>query len=177
MREINRKFLLTISIFIILNVILLLFWGYLYIKMKEKGDYIFNTRKEIVTIENNLNNIKLLENSLEDITKEKEIVDSVFLESDRDDRVINFIQYLESLVEVANISLELSGDVPKFGLKIKGELQNIIKFIKFLDNMNYWISYDGVNLQSTKDGDDSAISWQADLNILVKSYLSKNENN
>ncbi|MEK7575484.1 MAG: hypothetical protein AAB491_00145 [Patescibacteria group bacterium] len=177
MREINKKFLLTISTFIILNVILLSFWGYLYVKMKEKGDYIFNTKKEIVIIENNLNNIKLLEDFLGDITKEKEIIDAVFLESDRDEKIINFIQYLESLAEVANVSLELSGDVPKFDLKIKGELENIIKFTKFLDNMNYWISYDKANLQRIENGADVRVLWQADLNIVVKSYLSKNENN
>jgi hypothetical protein len=145
--------------------------------MKEKSDYIFNTKKEIIITENNLNNIKLLEDSLVDITKEKEIIDSVFLESERDDKIINFIQYLESLVEVANVSLELSGDVPKLDLKIKGELENIIKFTKFLDNMNYWISYDKAGLQRTENSDDIKVLWQADLNILVKSYLSKNENN
>ena len=84
---------------------------------------------------------------------------------------------MESLAEVANVSLELSGDVPKFDLKIKGELENIIKFTKFLDNMNYWISYDKANLQRIENGADVRVLWQADLNIVVKSYLSKNENN
>lgn len=167
----SKKFLAAILIIIIINLSFLLVWIYLYLKINDRNNHILEIKKEIISIKENLNNIESLEKLLASISIEKDIINSVFLEKDN---IVEFIEQLESLAEETNVLLELtSGDTSKFNLTLYGEFKDIFRYITLLENMTYWISLESLDIkeQMKKVG-----PWQADIEVLLTSFLSKNEN-
>jgi len=167
----DKKFIITLILIILMDGLGLFGWFYFFSLLKNQSDLIQEKRQNIANSEKKLQNNNSLKTLMEEISPEKEKVDSAFL---NDDNLAAFVEKLEStaaltntFIKIGNIAIDSSG---KNGLSVEfsleGNFQQIFHYLVLLENLPYLLNIERMDFGSLASG-----RWNADFKILVTSFL------
>ena len=121
--------------------------------------------------------IRLLNNSISKIQKEKDLLESHFAESTN---AVPFLDTLESIGEKARVKAQVvSVDISKDGksltveLKAVGSFESIYKYILLLENSPYELDFVSTSIQKENSSDalSKKSSWSADIKVKLLSFV------
>jgi hypothetical protein len=153
----NKKEILTLAGFVILNLLVLLFGGWLLmVRIIENNQQLKEKKGALAVIEKNWQEIKLGEDALGQIKPELEKADRYFI-SMKDP--VRFINALESLAQKTNNFFEINlaavnqsaGPEEKSGLPFQvylaGSFPDLLRFLNYLENMDYYIKIESIHIE------------------------------
>lgn len=167
----KKKIIITVITIILLNAIALGAWFYLFYTIEKQNNFVKEGQKKLLISEKNFENNKSLNNLINEISNEREKINSAFVDKDS---IINFVERLEALGSETGASVKIESintDIKdKKGLYIrfslKGDFNQLFKYLNLTEDLPYLINVEKINLRnSTSD------EWTATFEILVKSFI------
>ncbi len=175
----NKKLTLSIVLAVAVNIAAIFGWLFVFFEIQKSQKSILEAQAEIYQADRRLSNVGPLGALLKDTEKDKEKIESAFLNSQN---LVGFIEKLESLgrktetdVAVKSIKLPDQSEIkePHFEIQVRGSFRDLFQYIFLLENLPYQISFERINLikpEASKEAKKTSKNWEADLEISILSY-------
>ncbi len=171
----TKKYLFIVSISAILFFIFIWFFIFLYENINSNNTISEELEIEWQTEVKRLNEVRLLNRSIDKIKKEKYSLESHFV---KNTNIVPFLDSLEKLASLVSVKNEiLSVNVPSndtslvINLKMEGDFNSIYKFLMLLENSSYEITINSFNVtRSLNQGEKDLKKWTADFKISLLSF-------
>jgi len=170
----KNKFIVSVILAVLLNLLLLLSVFFVRGAIKSKKNSVLTVKEQIVLYERRIEHVKNLEETLERTERDRLKIEPLFV---GESTVVNFIEDLETLGEEAGVKLQIKGvrfaesvnQKPIFTLQAVGSFRDIYHFFVLLENMPYVVAFNRAGLE--KFGDLG--TWSSLLELKLLSF--KNE--
>lgn len=168
-----------ILVVIALSVLAGAAWLWVYTKTAQVRDEIYATRSGLAEIEVRVENIKHLENMLEEAEAERAAVEGAFTDSRG---IVHFIEKMEELATTTQVTLEVRSAAlpvtggefgPVFHAEVSGDFGAVYKFISLLMDTDYQVLPDKFFLEQKEDREKKIEYWLASLDFRMISYINK----
>lgn len=172
----KKNFLVTIFLFITLISLIVASWLYALTQIKRQADVITNLKKSITQNEKKINEGRDLRRLLDSLEKETKKIDSLFL---AETSIVNLLEGIElagrlsgAEINIASVSAGKGQAIkPNVSLEAKGNFNQIIDYLYFLENLPYLITIDRLSLHKFDDQDKKMVGkWQASFSLKLESY-------
>lgn len=175
MNETKRKTYINAFVcIIVIGILFYVFYVYFVAAIEDMGSKVKYNQERIEELNNQMNKIVYIRRNYKDIAEKMNDISNVIISSD--ESMINFIIELESIADKTGINLEKQEKpvdeeiYTYFAIKASGELNNIMHFLVYLENLE-----NCVDLEDIKISSDDRASGNVILNASLKVY-SENEN-
>ena len=154
-----------------LNILAGAGWFIFYREIEKKRDNVVSLKSDISAADLKLKNIKILDQSLGLIAKDKIKVERIFIGGDE---IVRFIEDTEKLAVLSGVAMEISSAAlparveekgPLFVLKLAGAFGQVFRFVSLFERMNYEISLEKVKITKGEKG-----GWAGEIEIRLLSY-------
>jgi len=170
----NKKLIIFFAAIILADTAAVFLWFYLYSSVEKQQADINEIAYSLAFSGANAKNLKLLKNQMDETMREREKLESAFLEK-KD--VVPFIEYLEKTgkdvgvpVDFSSVKIDETGkEKPHLQFSLKGKFENIFRFIVLLENVRYQIAFD--NMGISKSGENGG--WEANISAELASYKTE----
>ncbi|AKM84008.1 TPA: hypothetical protein DCZ46_01600 [Candidatus Campbellbacteria bacterium] len=178
----RKEFLIKMLLVVIIaNVIVLASMIFFYSMIKKTNQDIFDLETELLDWRKKQTESSLINDNLDDTARERYKINAYFVKGDKVG-VANFIENLENIGKVSEVTVDVSGlflkdsdktnteeivEVGSMGLnlKIMGKWENVIHFLKLLEVAPYRITFEKVYLE--KNSAENSVDWNGAFNINV----------
>ncbi len=190
--EIKKKIYITITLFLIIDVLIGVFLLYpLYQDIREVSDNFLERRKEIVGLESKLRRLKELKKTYAEIEPDSKKIESLFVNSEKPIRFITFIERSadESGIEVniapgsGNRIKDKKWETVFFRIELSGTFPSFMKFLEKIEYSPWVVSIDNLNVRAVekekKEGEEENIREvkEVSASFQLKAYSKKNKEN
>ncbi len=167
----DKKFLISIILILLINILAIVSWFYFLSILKNQNQSMQDIKYKIQSAVQKINAVKLSESLLENEAENKTKIDSVFLD---DQTVVKLIDEVDSLkvktgadIKIGAIDFNISNK-PHLQLKAGGTFSQIYQSIVLLENMPYMFDFNNVSLNFNSEQK----SWSADIDITINNFLN-----
>ncbi|MDD2935407.1 MAG: hypothetical protein PHX25_02945 [Candidatus Pacebacteria bacterium] len=178
----RKEFLIKILLVVIIaNVVVLASMIFFYSMIKKTNQDIFDLETELLSWRKIQTESSLINDNLDETAKERYKINTYLVKGDKVG-VANFIENLENIGKVSGVVVDVSGlflkdsgekntekiiEVGSMGLnlKITGEWEKVIHFLKLLEVAPYKITFEKVYFE--KNSAKDSIDWDGSFNINV----------
>ena len=158
--DFKKKLIRIIGLYFLIVLLLLIVNFWLRYDINRQVKTIQNSRKQIFSYQNSLENTSILKSGSEKIKNEKLFLESILPQSDN---LSNFEKDLSILARQFNLEAsfrtgsEVKGDevVPgqvNFSLIAVGRLGDLLNFLRALESIRYIISFSSYNINGVEEG-------------------------
>lgn len=174
----TKKIFMTI---IVLNILAILAYSSMFLGLKKKNETHSVLMNELSGQNSRETQLRLVDNNLGETEMERRKLNS-YLVHDGDSGVAEFMDDIENVSNLANISMEVNSillknqgyeeekgivEDMKLNLKAEGDWYDIIYFLRLVELMPYKISFDRVYLEKKDILSEKSSQWTALFNINV----------
>ncbi|MCX6731873.1 MAG: hypothetical protein NTX55_02715 [Candidatus Parcubacteria bacterium] len=167
----NKKFITTIVLIVLLNGAVLAGWLYFFSNLKQQNNFIKEERQKILVSDKKLENSGSLKILMNEITGEKQKIDSAFLDKET---IVNFIEKLESIagktgaaIKIGNINMDNQNEKGlSLQFNITGNFNQLFHYLILLENLPYSINIEKMDFKKLAPN-----NWEADFEIIVNSFM------
>jgi hypothetical protein len=166
----NKKFITTIILVVLLNGTALTGWLYLFSNFKKQNNFIKEEQQKILVNDKKLENSNSLKALMNEITDEKQKIDSAFLDKES---IINFIENLESIagktgasIKIGNINIDNQEKKSlSFQFNLTGNFNQLFHYLILMEKLPYLINIERMDFKKLAPNE-----WGANFEILVNSF-------
>jgi len=172
----DKKFIITISVIILLNVAIAFGWFYLSSIISIKSIEIYKIREDISTNDKMVKDNQLAESLITELADKKEKIDSVFW--DKKDATIGLINSMEDVAKIIGVSGEFgdlkldtmdvkTGEIksPTAVFKVEGNFSQVFRVLVLLENLPHSLDIEKTSLKKETDG-----NWVAEFNVSLLNF-------
>jgi len=167
----NKKFVASVGLVIVLNVILITLIYSLLQGIGSKKRSVFEIKKDTAFYVARIKNINEINKSLVVNKEAKGKIESVFLD---ENSLINFIKELEYFAQKTGMELDMKGvrilketnSGAVFNFIVEGSFSGIYRYLTLLENSRYQLRFEGINIQKSLNDEN----WVAALELKVLSF-------
>ena len=168
----SEKKTIIFTIFVLIIFVLLVFsiW-FVFSKVSEESNNFFEEKNRIIILEKQNKEIESFKSEYDDYLPNLKKIEEMFVDPKNP---LSFIEFLEKTSIDANVSLEISplsfltegaSKLVVVKLSVKGEFNDLLRFLKSMENGNYLIAIDNLIISNYEEKSESA-------NIVKKSQAS-----
>jgi len=166
----------TKTIFVVilaLNFILAGVYISLFYAVRAKNEKVAVASQELEKELNRDGDISIVAKTVKDTKKQREKLDAYFIM--RDD-IVGFTQKIESLGDVSNTQLAITGlntqdDTLSFGLTSKGSFVDVVHLIYLIENLPFKLDINKSYINKISGADDN--QWNGNFNITLSGFSDR----
>ncbi len=143
----NQKIYLTVGLTIV--IVILLIWGIvkpLVLEIKTTSNSVRERNEKLIVLrKTDQEYLRKLESDYNNIRQDISLVNSGFLNTDQ---IVGFFVDLENMASATSNNLEIeAGELPSFTLHLLGNFPNLMKFLGWLENSEYFLDVNSVDIK------------------------------
>lgn len=166
----KKTIILTIFVLIVFVLLILSIW-FIFLKVREESNNLFEEKNKIVILEQQNKEIESFKLEYNTYVPNLKKIEEMFVDPKNP---LSFIEFLEKISTNNNVSLEISplsfltegaSKLVVVKLSVKGEFNDLLSFLKNMENGDYLISIDNLVISNYEEKAESA-------NVVKKSQAS-----